>query len=113
MPNDRPSHSTSASNAQAVVFTRLPLYQQIYVTDLVLGPAAAVILARKAGVDLARYDWWRVSLTPADRLELKGQAKTWQAQRAAEARAQAVRPDGDRFSATPWRKARNALGRAK
>jgi hypothetical protein len=60
--DDEYSSSTDVERAQES-FTALPIYQQIYIADLVLGPAAAVTLARRHNVDLVRYDWWSVALT--------------------------------------------------
>jgi hypothetical protein len=112
MDNGEPSSTIAVRGQQ--VFTDLPLYQQVYVTDLVLGPAAAVRLARRTGVDLARYDWWRVALTPQAKRALEAQARDAQRQRKAEASAaREAKRDRPVFDATPYHKARNALGRAK
>jgi hypothetical protein len=110
-------HNTDAKAAQAVVFTALPLYQQIFITDIVLGPAAAVALARRNAVDLNQYDWWRAALTPQARRALEAQARQVQRGRKAEAlaitQAAQASPYVDWFNGTTRHKARNPMGRAK
>jgi hypothetical protein len=84
--NDVHSSSTNIAATQ-VAFTSLPLYQQVYVADLVLGPAAAIAVARKAGVDLQKFDWWRIQLTPQARRQLEDRALEIGRRRKAEANA--------------------------
>jgi hypothetical protein len=112
--DDHHSNNTNAESAQPS-FTGLPLYQQIYVTDLVLGPAAAIAFARKVQVDLQKYEWWRVGLTLQARRALEDQARAVQRCRKAEAAAARSNAKAPKpiFDATPRHKARNALGRAK
>jgi hypothetical protein len=98
-----------------LVASPLSISEQVYVTDLVLGPAAAITFARKAGIDLQKYEWWRVALTPQAKRALEYKARGMQIERARaerDARANGQR-DKPTFDATPYRKARNALGRAK
>jgi hypothetical protein len=109
MDNDELS-STTADRGQEV-FTDLPLYQQIYVTDLVLGPAAAVTLARRLKVDLKKYDGWRVSLTPQAKRALEAQARALMIKRAEEERAAQHALRSTTFDAV--RNARRMLGRAR
>jgi hypothetical protein len=113
--DDKYRNSTDAGAAQPSSFTALPHFQQVYITDLVLGPAAAVTLARRHRVDLARCDWWRLSLTPQAKRKLEDQARDVQRCRKAEAAAARANAKAPKpiFDATPRHKARNALGRAK
>jgi hypothetical protein len=96
-----------------LVASPLSINEQVYVTDRVLGPAAAVALARCNGVDLNSYDWWRVSLTPQARRALEARARDWQAQRRAEYRAISVTEQSDRFEATSLRRAKTGWRRAR
>jgi hypothetical protein len=81
--DDEHSNNTSIAATQAS-FTSLPLYQQSYVTGLVLGPAAAIRLAQRNGVDFVKYDWWRVQLKPRARRALEGEARRAQIERTRE-----------------------------
>jgi hypothetical protein len=94
-----------------LVASPLSINEQVYVTNRVLGPAAAVALARRNGVDLSKYDWWRVSLTPQARRALEARARDWQAQRRAEI-AQAYQDNAapkPSYDGNTWRKSRNGL----
>jgi hypothetical protein len=112
--NDDQPRNIQVSNAQAV-FTDLSLYQQVYITDLLLGPAAAVQLARRQQVDLARYDWWRIQLTADDKQQLERQARALQVQRGREDTAAYHDRQTHRafFDGITWRKARGGPGRVK
>jgi hypothetical protein len=99
-----------SGTASQQVFTDLPLYQQIYITDLVLGPAAAVTLARRLRVDLQKFEWWRVSLTPQVKRALEDQARDEQWRRKVEVNAACEgKRAGPIFDATTRRKARGGL----
>jgi hypothetical protein len=108
--NDYTSDNTVALSAQQS-FTGLPLYQQIYVTDLVLGPAAAIRFARANGVDLVKYDWWRVQLTAPARRALEAQARSQMIKRSEEERDANAARRGKTFDAP--KNARRMLGRAR
>jgi hypothetical protein len=108
--SDEHSNNTNIAATQ-LSFTSLTLYQQVYVADLVLGPAAAITLARKAGVDLQKYDWWRVQLTPQAKRALEAQARSQMIARAEEEReTHAARREA---TFDPPKNARRKLGRSR
>jgi hypothetical protein len=108
--SDKHSNNTSIAATQ-LSFTLLPLYQQVFVTDLVLGPAAAIALARHGGVDLVAYDWWRVQLTPQAKRALEAQARSQMIARAEEERETNAARRSETLDA--FMNARRGLGRSR
>jgi hypothetical protein len=88
MDNGSPSSTNGPADQQN--FRDLYLYQQVYITDLVQGPAAAIAFARRARVDLQKSDWWRVALTKQAPRALEDEARTAQIERAGEVHATLV-----------------------
>jgi hypothetical protein len=105
-------HKASAAKAQAI-FTSATLFEKVYITDIVLGPAAALALSRRNDINLTSYDWWRVALTRQARRALEDMARDMQIARGAEV-TQAYR---DKATPRPfddgqtWRRSRHGWGR--